>query len=242
MKRGLCITVSTVLAVAASTHADLDLTTAGSSGYINGAFYQQVSPQTTGTGVIEPFLRIQNNGTEQGYNTDGALEFDTKAGLWTHSLLLSDVPIVTLSDGIAYRQFLLDINQNQGGTHELLSLNELKLYQSNSNTLTGYYNVAFGPTIYDLDGAGDMTITLNYLLNPGSGAGDMFAYIPNSLFNGQTYVYMYNNFGQPNESNDGFEEWAVLEGSTTIIPAPGASVLGLIGMAFVAVRRRVQGV
>src|SRR5205823_554914 len=140
-------------------------------------------------------------------NTDGAVEFDTKAGAWTHALLLSDIPIVQLG-GTAYRQFLLDINQDKGGTHELLSLGAIKIYQNNSNTLTNYDGnpAAFGPVLWSLDGGGmNATIGMNFLLNPGSGAGDMFAFIPNSIFNNQSYVYMYNEFGVPNQSNDGFE-------------------------------------
>ena len=39
----------------------LDLTTAGASGFINGAFFQQVPDQSTGTGVIDPFVRLSTN-------------------------------------------------------------------------------------------------------------------------------------------------------------------------------------
>jgi hypothetical protein len=43
-------------------------------GTINGAIFQFTQPQPTGTGVINPFLRLHgtgNQGEEQGYNTSG---------------------------------------------------------------------------------------------------------------------------------------------------------------------------
>ncbi|MEP6685683.1 MAG: hypothetical protein ABJB22_02800, partial [Verrucomicrobiota bacterium] len=44
------------------------------------------NPQPQGTGLIRPFLRVQANGTEQGYNTSGGTPFDDKAGPWTHDV------------------------------------------------------------------------------------------------------------------------------------------------------------
>src|SRR5262245_40144732 len=72
---------------------DVDLTTAGSSGTIGVATFVQTAPQPTGTGVIKPFVRLQANGLERGFNTDhsplnGELA-DIKAGTWTHSVLVS---------------------------------------------------------------------------------------------------------------------------------------------------------
>src|SRR5262249_22015928 len=104
----------------------IDLTTAGASetgtGTVGGTFQvQQISPQSTGTGVIDSFLRIQKNDTEQGYNTSLGTPLDDKApsGGFTRALNLNEIPTVTLG-GITYLQFLLDINQNTGSNHELL--------------------------------------------------------------------------------------------------------------------------
>src|SRR5262249_50719966 len=74
----------------------VDLTTAGSfysnTGALGGQFIvQQISPQSTGTGVIDPFLSVQSKGSEQGYNTDNGTPLDTKRGGgngYTRSLLL----------------------------------------------------------------------------------------------------------------------------------------------------------
>jgi hypothetical protein len=222
----------------------LDLTTQDASGFINGAFFQQINPQSTGTGVIDSFVRLQANGTEQGYNTDARpVQFDEKTdATFTHSLLLSDVPKVTIN-GTVYRQFLLDINEGNGQNQQLLSLDQLKIFQGATGDLNNYPNL--GDQVYDL-GAGNF-IGLDYSLNSGSGAGDMFAYIPDSFFtSANPYVYLYSHFGSEwgsdGTSDAGFEEWAVLKQDTTPpvndIPGPATLVfaalgcgLGLVGYA-----------
>jgi len=51
------------------------------SGSINGALFDFTTAQPTGTGIIQPFLRVQADGVEQGYNTSGApVPFDDKVG------------------------------------------------------------------------------------------------------------------------------------------------------------------
>jgi hypothetical protein len=202
----------------AALHAEVvDLTTAGSSGTIGQSFFQQIDPQSTGTGVIDPFLRVQANTSEQGYNTSASSPpFDAKAGTWTHNLKMTDLDLVTLNNQTYYR-FLLDINQNQGGDSELLTLHTLQLYTGAVGSQTTTDLSQLGTLRYDMDsavlgGAADSKIELNYLLNPGSGAGDMFAYIPTSLFLGadaMDYVYLYCEFGPNYDSNDGFEEWSI---------------------------------
>jgi len=226
----------------------IDLTTAGSSGTINGALFQQTGPQPTGTCVIDSFVRLQNRGAEQGYNTDARpVQFDEKTDPnFTRSLLLSSVPVVTIN-GTAYRQFLLDVNETGSKTGPLLSLDQLQLFQANSGSLNNYPNL--GKEVYNLDAGGNNSVLLNYDLNSGSGSGDMFAYIPDSLFDPSIpFVYLYSHFGSdvPNATADaGFEEWAVLKGAPAVneVPAPAtlvfaclASALGLAGYT----RRRLK--
>jgi hypothetical protein len=115
----------------------LDLTTAGSSGYIDLAYFVQIDPQTTGTGVIEPFVRLSTNqDVSQGYNTDARpLELDeNNSPQFTRSLLLNDVPIVSLNETL-YREFLLDINQKGAVGGSLLSLDTIEIYLANAGDL-----------------------------------------------------------------------------------------------------------
>ena len=217
----------------------VELTTQGSSGSINGALFVHWDGSPQGTGVFDPFVRIQAHGNdtfEAGYNTDGPIEFQTKdhqGHNWTHSLLLNAVPIVTIGS-VDYREFALDINQNSGGSSSLLSLDDLKIYLEATPDLTGWPD-NFSDPIYSMDNSEDNWVTLEYDLNGGSGNGDMLAYIPNSLFSGPNqYVYLYSEFGTNFGANSGFEEWATLDISDPpVIPAPGAILLGGIGVCLV---------
>ena len=220
----------------------VDLTTAGASGTILGATFQQVPDQSTGTGVIDSFVRIQQNGNEGAYNTSGSLGsgFDQHGGSqYNRDVLLSSVPIVNGS-----YQFLLDINQNNSKPEEaLLSLNQLQVFLTGtpgqtggSRDANGYLTGFTGTTVYDMNPGGGTAngVTLNFDLNPGSGAGDMFLYIPTSAFNvgGGAYVVLYSHFGHlPGdfESNDGFEEWATFTPSSEItVPEPTTVIAGAL--------------
>jgi hypothetical protein len=109
------LTIAAVTLVASRAYASLVDLTVESEGTINGAIFQRFDPETsTGTGVINPFLRIQGKGVEEGYNMDTTIAFETKEGPWTRSLSLNDIPLVTI-DGVSYRAFLLDINFQHAG-------------------------------------------------------------------------------------------------------------------------------
>ncbi|HVK56240.1 MAG TPA: hypothetical protein VM532_14585 [Burkholderiales bacterium] len=114
-----------------------------------------------GTGVFQPFLRIQEQGNgsadgiESGFNTDGragvgqaAKELDNhdKGGTnWNHSIKLSDIPTITVCDGGGstgsnchqYYEFLLDINEQGNDTNAGLSLDEFKLFVAGVGDITG---------------------------------------------------------------------------------------------------------
>ncbi|QPC99014.1 hypothetical protein, partial [Qipengyuania soli] len=205
---------------------------------VNGAYFTiEALESSSGTGLIQSFVRLQQSGDEDGYNTSGRPinDPDVNTSLqFTHNLLLADVPIVMI-DGVPHYEFLLDINQTNA--NPLISLDELQLYTSSTASLTsGVETAAFQNAtdlVYDLDGAGDTSILLNYELQSGSGAADMYFYVPVSDFTGDpatTYVYLFSSFGElgaldatdedgtgdiPDAlygsyaTNDGFEEWAV---------------------------------
>ena len=243
------MTVALVVCAGASSTSFgyiVDLTTTGSSGTIGGALFEQVGPQPTGTGFIDSFLRIKQTGNEAAYNTGGNLPnpFNQLGGhSFNRDLLLSEVPIVNGS-----YQFLLDINQINSGTGPLLPLNQLQVFLTGTagqtggswDTSTDGRLVTTGMTdlhsVYDMNPGGGTanSVLLNYNLNPGSGAGDMFLDLPTVLFAGVPgqYVLLYSQFGDPPgayPSNDGFEEWAVISGAA--VPEPSSPLLCVLAAA-----------
>lgn len=245
----MILAVAGMMAVTTSFGSIVDLTTAGSSGSIGAASFLQVPDQSTGTGIIDPFVRIQKNGAEAAYNTSGSLPASTFNQLggsqYNTDLLLSSVPQV-LYNGVLSYQFLLDINQNRGQTDYLLSMNQLQIFTTTTPGQTGgSWDSATGrlnqsglsglDLVYDMNPGGGTAnrVELNYMLNPGSGAGDMYLYIPVTEFAGKTgdYVLFYSQFGNPpgpNGSNDGFEEWATITGEPPVVPEPATVLAGFL--------------
>jgi hypothetical protein len=218
----------------------VDLTTAGSSGIVNGAIFQQCAPQPNGGTAVRSIVQMQVGGNasiEQGYNTDARpVQFDeNKNSKATTSQLFDTVPVVSIG-GVNYRQFLLDINQK--GSAALLSLDELRVYVAGAPNLTGY-NASTGQlaghaALYDLDAGGDNWVKLNDSLNTGSGTGDMFLLVPDLAFAGMpagSYVYLYSKFGVHYGANSGAEEWAV-KGNGQSVPPPPTPMATVSGTVF----------
>jgi uncharacterized repeat protein (TIGR01451 family) len=192
--------------------AVLDLTTANSSGALNGAlFLQNDPPGSTGTGTLNSFVQIGNSGSESGYNTTGTQEFNSSG---SEAVLISSLPTVTIG-GVVYRELLVDINEP--GSESLISLQELRLFLGATSDLTGF--PTFGGSaseIFNLDVGpdGDSRVDLDASLAPGGGDGDLLVLLPDSVFTGPNqFVYVYSRFGVSGSeggfaSDGGFEEWA----------------------------------
>ncbi len=145
-----------------------------------------------GTGVFQPFVRIQepgngnpaSNGIQAGYNTDGRdgvgqaakeVENHDKGGTnWNHSIRLSDIPIVTVCDGGGatgancknYYEFLLDTNEQGNSPNSGISLDEFKLFTAATGDIHNYTGAddTKGQTAFALTGA-----TLKYDMDAGPG-------------------------------------------------------------------------
>ena len=212
-----------------------------------GALWTTTDIQATGSGVIDPFVRLNaNTDIVSGMNTDGTLTQDENPSpTFTHDLNASAVPVVTIN-GLTYYEFLLDINQT--GADPLLSLSSLSLCVSDTGdqtisgtavTCAGAGAAGAGDLVYNLDAAANNSVELNYLFNSGSGSGDLFVYIPTSaLVNSPgDFLYLFSSFGGTgttpgtNNDNDGFEEWAVRFVSTPTTIPDGGATLTLLGLA-----------
>jgi hypothetical protein len=205
-----------------------------------GALWTTTDLQATGSGVIDPFVRISgNDDIISGMNTDGALTQDENSSpTFTHDLTAGEVPVVTIN-GLTYYEFLLDINQT--GVDPLLSLSavELCVSETGSQTILATDTDCAGTDLYSL---GANTVNLNYNFNSGSGSGDLFMYIPTSALVDEDadFLYLWSQFGGGTgyNNNDGFEEWAVrFVESPTTVPEPGSLLLFGAGLVCVGARK-----
>jgi hypothetical protein len=215
------------------------------------AIFQFTQPQPTGTGVIDPFLRVQSSPTEQGYNTSGGTPFDDKAGIWTHDIKFSDLQSTMVTvNGTSYFKILVDLNE-PNGAKSTISLENIQFYTSATGSKTTENLSSLGTLRYSLDTAGgDNTVQFDAARNNGSGSGDAFLYIPASAFagtNANDFVYMYVNFGNADMTTaGGFEEFALVR---NLAPVPEMSaffpILGLlvaVGSTSILRRRRMSKV
>jgi hypothetical protein len=210
--------------------------------------------QPTGTGVIDSFLRIQQTGQERGYNTSAGTPLDDVGGIFTRNLQLGAIPTVTIG-GVVYREFLLDVNQITNGT---ISLNQVQIFTSSAAVGTAYTLAEASPTqnaeisfananeVFQLSSRNTSAATSYEIAidsGHGSGSGDMYLYVKDSLFTGLgagTYVTLFSQLGLPPgyyPSNAGFEEWAVMGtgggGGPTVVPVPPALILLASGVPVV---------
>lgn len=248
----------TIASLAQATTVDLINNDQGTvTNQYGTAIFQFTQPQPTGTGVIQPFLRVQANGTESGYNTSGGTPLDDKAGPWTHDITFSDLQSTAVTvGGTLYFKILVDLNE-PNGAKSTISLENLQFYTSATGSQTTTDVSSLGTLRYSLDTAscgancgGDSRVEFDAGRNHGSGSGDAYIYIPASAFAGTAandFVYMYVNFGSADETTaGGFEEFALVR---NLAPVPEMSalfpVIGLlvaVGSTRILRRRRMAQV
>ncbi len=244
---GFSVGATVALASAPGNH---DLTSIGDVAELNdGAIVQQSFLAVVGTGNLNPFLRVQDSPVEDGYNTshrlsgnpkivyEGELATDDDTDPSTHDLLLNTVPIVSY-DGALYREFRLDLNEDQG-SGELVSLDAVGVWVGTQGFINFFDPVNGDFDYYEdgndqtIDGHGQATevwqmddgwwVTINSSLSAGSGnLGDARLLIPASDFGeaGEAcpynptascdyHVYFYTEFGVETAAEATFEEWSV---------------------------------
>lgn len=191
------------------------------------------STQPAGTGVFNPFLRLDVKGNrtdEQGYNTsatitEGPRNNQTTRKIldnmspenWTHDVLISDLQLTT--DG-KYYEFKLDINE-PGNAMSLLSLDGLKLYSTaspsqNTEVLDGAGNIKdggnglVGTKLWDMDSGADRSVLLDARVSggPGSGIADMIMLVDRNVVDlkkgaGENYFVLWSRFGLEQAANTG---------------------------------------
>lgn len=234
-------------ALLSSTHAAVVDLGSNGSGRVNGALFEVGSIHPAGTGVFQPFLTIQNNGWQQGYNS-GTGNFDTKREpQWNHEIRFSDLQQTTIN-GTAYFGFAVDVNEPNGGNKAGISLDGLSLWtsatiqSSTSTNSSGYFNGSLGTLRYDL---GANSVLYNDQ-NRGSGESDINIYIPVANFAGaqpNDFVYMYQRWGNTDSTEGGFEETRLIAGITPIPEMstffPIVGLLVAVGSTHILRRRRM---
>jgi len=242
MQIGTKVLVAGVVALAGGTvnGATVDLLTAGSTGTVNGAIFETSEFRSAGTGVNSTFLRLQANGTEEGYNTSGRpVAFDQlNDPNFTRDIQVGDLAIRTI-DGGQFYEFLLDTNEPNGASQNTISLDTFQLYTNATGMQTTSTVSELGTLRYDLDTGEASTIRINDL-NSGSGQSDVRILIPVSALAGAApsdFLYLFARFGDTDASNGGFEEFSALT-NAVVIPLPGAAGLAGVGFAMVGLRRK----
>lgn len=219
-----------------------------------------------GSGGIAPFLTTQENGTESGVSTDSpivsTLPLNDKrdnVNTFTNTFTRDNLGTVNLG-GTAYFQFLLDINEPNGGGQSLLSLDTVRIWDAQS-VLAQLLTSANVPTLASVDGLFSAllyamgpgnSVLLDFDLFQGSGKGwDMEMLVPISLFAGMnptSRIIFGTAFGGLDgaSAGDGFEEWAYKIGAVPPpppppLPEPGTLALAglsLLGLGFVSRKKK----
>jgi hypothetical protein len=197
-----------------------------------------------GSGVFNPFLTVQNNGNEMGYNTSlggSNPNFDAKRGASgvTQALLLSNLQLVSaantgvpgLTSAAGYYVFRLDINTAGGPGDNLMTLNQVQIFQStsdrNDGTVTGgvstWTDPLHAPVLSFPSVAGNSTtevfrwnnaddtfppgtatqVLLNGNFHQGSGEFDMLLFVDASSFDPAkgNSLQFFSQFGNPPNGN-----------------------------------------
>lgn len=265
--KGLAVVAAALAGTASASAAVYILDAAGENALVNGGKFTLLPTgrQPSGSGVFDPFVRLNdnggdNNGVQEGYNTGSglALSYPDATDPFTRNLQLSelrkDTPTGTPANAFV---FDLDMNEPNGGVQPYLALTELKIWVNDLPDLN-FANLAdFGTPIWDMDALENNAIIF-FDIGAGSGESDVEFLLPASVLQNvagvelDDYLYFYSKFAfvQNPEGGDpqgGYEEWAIDTARLDVIEPqdiPEAehyallAGLGLIGFGVVRRMRR----
>lgn len=225
--------------------------------------FSRLNVGTAGTGAIDPFLRIQNSPSEQGFNHDRTTSVFNEDHAHTDSLTIASVPTYSI-DGNDWMEFLLDVNEPSSAAERLLSLNQLQIFaatsavatsptliNSGSGTTAGIPYIEFNNAVevFRLSNAAiqyQILIDSSIGASGGSGKFDLRFFfdldVIASLGPQYTHFIVYSQFGAPGSaaSNSGFEEWSIGPPHQANIPEPGTVPMLLLVASLVVYRRVVK--
>jgi uncharacterized repeat protein (TIGR01451 family) len=200
--------------------SDIDLTGDNSSATINGLIFDWVPGADAGTGRFGTFLTVQNDGTEEGFNTQPRALDDSQHTFAVPFSALGTVDGSSIGGpaNTPYYEFQLDINQSgtAGSADAMITLEEMKFYTSSRPaTLADYSNGSLGTGFtlaYDLNPDGSQNLLLIDHA-AGSGKDDYIFYVPTSDFADKSgFLTLYAKFAN---ANGGFEEFSTLTNNAT---------------------------
>lgn len=216
---------------------------------VNGAVFRNWDLDlSSGSGVYTRLYGVQGDSNDSdsyqnGYNYDPANQgsFDQKSGGFTPSLRINNLYTMSLG-GVAYVPFTIDVNEGNNAVDKWLSLDDFRIYGTNSATevsVTTTSNLSnLGSLLWSLDAGLDRSILIDDALTAGSGNANLMIYIPASVFqagvagglNPNARLYFYTSYGAATgltlsgnatdwSYQGGFEEYAYL---ANLVP-PGSA-------------------